>query len=53
MGDTLVSFDGQPVRHHDDLLSQLTGDRIGATVDVSFVRGGELLELKVVVGEQS
>jgi S1-C subfamily serine protease len=53
MGDTLVSFDGQPVRHYDDLLSQLTGDRIGVTVAVRFVRGGELLELKVVVREQS
>ena len=53
MGDTLVSFDDQPVRHHDDLLSQLTGDRIGETVVVRFVRGGQLQELTVVVAEQS
>jgi S1-C subfamily serine protease len=53
MGDTLVTFDDQPVRHHDDLLSLLTGDRVGATVVVRFVRGGQLQDLTVVIGEQS
>lgn len=53
MGDTLVTFDDQPVRHHDDLLSLLTGDRVGATVAVRFVRGGQLQDLTVVIGEQS
>jgi S1-C subfamily serine protease len=53
MGDTLVTFDDQPVRHHDDLLSLLTGDRVGATVVVRFDRGGQLQDLTVVIGEQS
>ncbi len=53
MGDTLVTFDDQPVRHHDDLFSLLTGDRVEATVAVRFVRGGQLQDLTVVIGEQS
>ncbi len=48
-----MTFDDQSVRHHDDLLSLLTGDRVGATVVVRFVRGGQLQDLTVVVGEQS
>lgn len=52
MGDTIVAFDGQPVRHHDDLLSRLGGDRIGATVPVRIVRGGAAQELNVVVADR-
>ena len=52
MGDTIVAFDGQPVRHHDDLLSRLGGDRIGATVPVRIVRGGAAQELNVVIADR-
>jgi S1-C subfamily serine protease len=52
MGDTIVAFDGQPVRHHDDLLSRLSGDRIGATVPVRIVRGGATQELNVVIADR-
>lgn len=53
MGDTLVALDGQPVRHHDELLTLLSGDRIGATVPMRIVRGGQVQELQVVVGERA
>lgn len=52
MGDTLVNFDGQPVRHHDDLLARLSGDRIGATVPITIVRSGQTQDLQVVIGSR-
>ncbi len=52
MGDTIVTFDGQPVRHHDDLLALLSGDRVGATLPVRILRGGQVQELRIVVGER-
>lgn len=51
LGDTIVSLDGQPVRHMDDLLALLSGDRVGAAVPVRIVRGGQVQELTVVIGE--
>lgn len=52
MGDTIVALDGQPVRHLDDLLALLSGDRIGKAVSVKIVRGGEVKELTATVGEK-
>jgi S1-C subfamily serine protease len=51
MGDTLVSLAGQPIRHLDDLLAALSGDRVGTTVKARVVRGGQLSDLNVVIGE--
>jgi S1-C subfamily serine protease len=51
LGDTIVSLDGQPVRHMDDLLALLSGDRVGAVVPVRIVRGGQVQELTVIIGE--
>jgi S1-C subfamily serine protease len=53
LGDTIVAFDGQPTCHHDDLLAHLSGDRVGATVPVRIVRGGQISELAVVIGERN
>jgi S1-C subfamily serine protease len=52
LGDTVVSVDSQPMRQVDDLLSFLTGDRVGATVGVRLVRGGSLEKISVTVGER-
>lgn len=52
MGDTLVALDGQAVRQLDDLLALLTGDRVGHSVTVRFVRGGQVQEVAVVVVER-
>ncbi|MCP4541002.1 MAG: PDZ domain-containing protein [Chloroflexi bacterium] len=51
MGDTVVALDGHPVRHHDDLLTLLSGDRVGAEVPVRVVRAGQVQKVTVVVGE--
>ncbi|MBI2170949.1 MAG: trypsin-like peptidase domain-containing protein [Chloroflexi bacterium] len=50
MGDTIVAFDGQPTRRLEDLLGQLTAERIGRTVSVRIIRGGQVQERSVTIG---
>ena len=52
VGDILATLDGQPVEDTDDLLVLLAGDRVGSSVPVKLVRGGELAEVEVTVGER-
>ena len=52
LGDTIVALDGQPVRHMDELLALLGGDRVGASVPVGIVRGGQTQKLTVTIGER-
>lgn len=52
MGDTIVALDGQPVRHIDDLQALLSGDRVGKSVPVRIVRGGQVQNMTVVIGEK-
>ena len=52
VGDILATLDGQPVEDTDDLLVLLNGDRVGRAVAVKLVRGGELAELEITVGER-
>jgi S1-C subfamily serine protease len=52
MGDTIVALDGQPVRHHDDLMALLSGDRVQASLPIRIVRSGQVQDLQVVVGER-
>jgi S1-C subfamily serine protease len=52
LGDTIVALDGQPVRHMDELLALLGGDRVGASVPAGIVRGGQTQELTVTIGER-
>jgi S1-C subfamily serine protease len=53
LGDTIVSVSGQPIRNFDQLLAFLNSDRIGEQMLVRIVRGGQVQELSVVVGERS
>lgn len=52
LGDTIVGFDGSAVRHHDDLLALLGGDRVGQKTPLRIVRGGDLSTVDVKVGER-
>src|SRR5215831_3677631 len=52
LGDTLLALDETPVRHPDDLLACLSPDYIGANVRVRLVRGGQVQEQTVIVGER-
>jgi len=52
VGDILAALDGQPVEDTDDLLVLLASDRVGRPVPVKLVRGGELTEVEITVGER-
>jgi S1-C subfamily serine protease len=52
LGDVIVAIAGNTVRHLDDLLAALSGDRVGATIPVKIVRGGQAQELKATIGER-
>jgi serine protease DegQ len=52
VGDIFATLDGQPVEDTDDLLVLLAGDRVGRAVPVKLVRGGELAEVEITVGER-
>lgn len=52
LGDTIVGIAGAAVSNHEDLLTLLTGDRVGTAVPVKFVRGGQVQSLDVTIGER-
>jgi S1-C subfamily serine protease len=52
IGDILATLDGQPVEDTEDLLVLLSGERVGRSVPVKVVRGGEPRTLDVTVGER-
>src|SRR5918911_5350743 len=52
VGDILATLDGQPVEDTDDLLVLLAGERVGRAVPIKLVRGGELAEVEITVGER-
>jgi S1-C subfamily serine protease len=53
LGDTLVALAGVPVRQYDDLLAQLSGDRVGSNVSAQVIRGGQLTDIDLLIGERS
>ncbi len=53
LGDTIIALDGRPVVHMDDLLGGLSGERVGVAVPVRVVRGGQVQELTVVIGDRA
>lgn len=53
LGDTIVTFSGTPIRHHDDLISLLAGDHVGQKSPMKIIRGGKVEEMNVLVGEKS
>jgi len=52
LGDTIVKIADTPIRHHDDLLSWLSADRVGQKTPVTILRGGEIRTLNVTIGER-
>jgi S1-C subfamily serine protease len=53
LGDTIVALEGSAVQQHDDLLALLSADRVGQSVTLKIVRGGQVQDLSVIVGERS
>ncbi len=52
VGDILTALGGEPVEHIDELQMMLTRLAVDAEARTQFVRGGELLEGVVVIGEK-
>jgi S1-C subfamily serine protease len=52
IGDILVSLEGQPVSHLENVHSQLHGENIGKSLKAQVLRGGALREIQLVVGER-
>ena len=52
VGDVLVSFDGEPIEHAEDLVTRLRGDRIGRAVPITVLRGASPVDVSVTVGER-
>ena len=50
IGDVILSLDGVPVAAPDDLLEQLTGDRVGGAAVLQVLRGGAPMDVHVTVG---
>jgi len=51
-GDTIVSVDGDPVRHLDELFGKLGALEVGSAHRLGVVRAGERKEVPVTVGER-
>lgn len=52
LGDTIAALDGERIRHIDDLQAALSGERVGQAVKVQIVRGGQIEDRTVTVGER-
>jgi serine protease DegQ len=52
LGDLLLRFDGRAIQSAEDLLDLLGPDRIGSTVSLDLLRGGQPVAIAVTVGER-
>jgi len=52
VGDILVAVAGEPVLHHDELFTRLSGDVVGKSTPVEILRGGQPQTLSVLIGER-
>jgi len=52
VGDIVTDLDGHALQSPEDLFDLLAGDRVGRTVPLRVVRGGDVRELPVTVGER-
>jgi S1-C subfamily serine protease len=52
VGDILVGLDGHETNDSEDLQLLLTGERVGKTIPIDVVRGGNLQTLQVTVGQR-
>jgi S1-C subfamily serine protease len=52
IGDIIIGLGGSPVRDTDELQRVLTPDRVGQATPLRIIRGGEMREISVTVGER-
>jgi S1-C subfamily serine protease len=53
VGDILVALNGHAVRQMDDLMAALSGDVVGKEAPARVVRGGQVAEFTLTIGERS
>jgi len=52
VGDIIVALDGSPVQDTDDVQRLLDPDRVGKPLAARVIRGGQIAELSITVGER-
>jgi S1-C subfamily serine protease len=52
IGDVIVAMAGTPIREPEDLHGALRPERVGGRIIASIMRGGELRDVEVTVGER-
>jgi serine protease DegQ len=52
IGDIIVALAGQPVGEVEELQDRLTGDWVGRAMPIRIVRGGQVQDVEVTVGER-
>ncbi|HLY20439.1 MAG TPA: S1C family serine protease [Bryobacteraceae bacterium] len=52
IGDIVVALGGQPVHDTDDVQSALGSDSVGKPIAARIVRGGQVIEVSITVGER-
>jgi S1-C subfamily serine protease len=52
VGDIVVALDNHPVESPEDLFDLLHGDRVGRSVPLRILRGGQTIDVPIVVGER-
>ncbi|OGO40200.1 MAG: hypothetical protein A2Z03_01220 [Chloroflexi bacterium RBG_16_56_8] len=53
LGDVILGMGSDPVRHLDDLLAALGSDRVGTSLPARIVRGGQVQQIPVAIGERT
>jgi S1-C subfamily serine protease len=51
VGDIIIALDGHLVASPEDLFDLLQGDRVGRSVPIRILRGGQTIDVPIVVGE--
>jgi S1-C subfamily serine protease len=52
IGDVVISLGGHSIGNTDDLLAQLGPERVGQATPMRVIRGGEIREVSVTIGER-
>jgi S1-C subfamily serine protease len=52
IGDILTALAARPVRDTDDIQSALDSESVGKPIAARIVRGGQVIEVNIIVGER-
>ncbi|MEM7033643.1 MAG: trypsin-like peptidase domain-containing protein [Chloroflexota bacterium] len=52
LGDTIIGMDDTAVHSYEDLVTLLTGDRIGQEASFRIIRGGQIQESSLTIGSK-